>query len=173
MIAAHRLIERGAKTVLATLGAAGAVLVNETGSLLEKIVDRIGEINDLITNIAESSTKQSANLQQVNSAVGEMDRMTQQNAAMVEQSTAAARSLADEANELTSLVSTFSTGDGHVGHKPIAHARAENDEPGAAIEFPATAVRRKAAAPVPAPETDGNLALKPSTPVEDDDWSEF
>ncbi|MFA7602676.1 MAG: methyl-accepting chemotaxis protein [Novosphingobium sp.] len=130
----------------------GVALVAETGTLLEKILASIGEITGLMTDIAENATVQSANLQQVNGTVGEMDRMTQQNAAMVEQSTAASRSLADEANELTALVSRFATGNGGAAMPPVA-------------------ARPMAAAP--APHIHGNLAVKPA-PVEDfDDWSEF
>ncbi|MEY4720819.1 MAG: hypothetical protein RIQ46_544, partial [Pseudomonadota bacterium] len=87
----------------------GVGLVGDTGNLLEKIVTRVGEIAEAVTEIARSTENQSVNLQQVNSAVGDMDRMTQQNAAMVEESTAAARSLAEEARELTALVAQFRT----------------------------------------------------------------
>jgi methyl-accepting chemotaxis protein len=90
----------------------GVALVAETGSLLEKILSSVGEISGAMKDIAENASLQSVNLQQINTTVGEMDRMTQQNAAMVEQSTAASRSLADEANELTALVARFSTGEG-------------------------------------------------------------
>src|SRR3546814_18118044 len=61
----------------------------------------------LITEISASTEAQASNLQQVNGAIGDMDSSTQQNAAMVEQSTAAARSLASEASELLKLVSRF------------------------------------------------------------------
>jgi methyl-accepting chemotaxis protein len=87
-------------------------LVGETGALLDRIVTRVGEVSAPDAGDRQSAESQASNLQQVNTAVGEMDRMTQQNAAMVEQSTAAARSLADEAAELTRLVAHFRTGGG-------------------------------------------------------------
>ena len=130
----------------------GVALVGETGTLLEKIVQRVGEIAGMMSEIATSTESQSVNLQQVNSAVGDMDRMTQQNAAMVEQSTAAARSLADEAQELSRIVSAFKVDDGPAAaapprqHKPTPRAR-------------------------PLPVIQGNLALKPAAVEED--WSEF
>ncbi|WP_066478646.1 MULTISPECIES: methyl-accepting chemotaxis protein [unclassified Sphingomonas] len=130
----------------------GVTLVGETGSLLERIVERVGAISALITAIAESAEVQSANLQQVNGAVGEMDKMTQQNAAMVEESTAAARSLAGEADELSSLVARFRTGS--VEEMPVA--------------MPAPV--RRSRTPRRAPVVQGNLAMKP---VDDEDWSEF
>lgn len=129
---------------------AGVGLVGETGTLLERIVGSVGEINDLVRGIAAAANAQAVNLQQVNSAVGEMDRMTQQNAAMVEQSTAAARGLADEASSLSRLVAQFQAG------------QPSNE----ALVF-APPSRRKWA---PRPATDGNLALKQSS---QDDWSEF
>lgn len=131
----------------------GVSLVGETGSLLETILRRISAINTLASEIASSTITQSTNLEQINSAVGDMDRMTQQNAAMVEESSAAARSLADEANELTNMVGRFRTaGEGSSQVTKLV------------------APRRRAAAPPPMVE--GNLALK-RAPSTDDDWTEF
>ena len=85
----------------------GVTLVGETGTLLGGIVTQVGAVSTGITEIAEAAAAQSASLAQVNIAVGDMDRMTQQNAAMVEEATAAAHSLASEAGELASLVAQF------------------------------------------------------------------
>ncbi len=85
----------------------GVALVNETGNALRRIVDRIGEVSALVHRIAESSEHQSIGLQQVNTAVCEMDAVTQRNAAMVEQATAAARTLADHADQLAGQVGRF------------------------------------------------------------------
>ncbi|HMP56319.1 MAG TPA: methyl-accepting chemotaxis protein [Novosphingobium sp.] len=134
----------------------GVRLVNETGSLLDKIVGSVGEINVAVSEIARSSESQSLNLEQVNSAIGDMDRMTQQNAAMVEQSTAAARALADEATNLIGLVSQFHTG------SEAATSRVAS--------LPASRARP---APARAPVTLGNLAVKVQSPAIEDDWSEF
>ncbi len=68
----------------------GVALVGEAGGKLGRMVARVGEISQLIAQISQSAKTQAENLQQVNCAVGAMDTMTQQNAAMVEQSTAAA-----------------------------------------------------------------------------------
>ncbi|PXA97232.1 methyl-accepting chemotaxis protein [Nostoc sp. 3335mG] len=86
---------------------AGVGLVNETGQALGRIVDRIGEVSTLVHRIAETSDHQSTGLQQVNSAVSEMDGVTQRNAAMVEQVTAAARTLAGHADQLAAQVGRF------------------------------------------------------------------
>lgn len=89
----------------------GVSLVGRTGERLNAIVERIGAINQAITEVAEAATEQAASLQQINLAVSEMDRMTQQNAAMVEESSAATRSLLGEADGLTNLVVGFKTRD--------------------------------------------------------------
>ncbi|PEQ12850.1 chemotaxis protein [Novosphingobium sp. PC22D] len=133
----------------------GVELVSATGNLLQKIVERVGEISGLVTQISESASSQSVSLEQVNSAVGEMDRMTQQNAAMVEQSTAAARSLAGEAQELTTLVSRFQTSGGGDNVRDLP-----------------SPVRAAPVMAVAAPRVTGNLALK-STDTSGEDWSEF
>ncbi|GMM61611.1 methyl-accepting chemotaxis protein [Novosphingobium pituita] len=94
----------------------GVHLVGETGERLGGLVARVGEIGGLVGVIAEAAHSQAENLTEVNKAVGDMDRMTQQNAAMVEQSSAATRGLATEAEALASLVSTFRTRD--VSNRP-------------------------------------------------------
>jgi methyl-accepting chemotaxis protein len=90
---------------------AGVELVGETGDRLGEIVAKVGEINGLVEDIATAAGRQAQNLQQVNGTMRDMDRMTQQNAAMVEQSSAATHSLSEEAVRLTELVSTFRTRD--------------------------------------------------------------
>jgi methyl-accepting chemotaxis protein len=85
----------------------GVSLVGETGTLLAEIVMQVGEVTTQVGDIAETAAAQASNLEQVNVAVATIDRMTQQNAAMVEQATAATRSLASEAQRLGDLVAQF------------------------------------------------------------------
>lgn len=85
----------------------GSDLVNRTGEALGTIVAEVQEVNANVTAIVEAVKEQSATLQEINQAVNVMDRATQQNAAMVEQSTAASHSLAQEANALGDLLSQF------------------------------------------------------------------
>jgi len=134
----------------------GVALVGEAGTLLQTIVARVGEISKLVQGIAEGARAQATTVQQVNSAVGDMDRMTQQNAAMVEESTAAARSLANEAGELNKLVAQFS----------VDSKGAQAPAPVEPVALPPRAVRRRVAAQ---PVVQGNLAVAAS----DDDWTEF
>ncbi len=85
----------------------GAAMVGETGASLQRIVGRIAEVSSLISAIASSADHQANVLGQVNTAVADMDGVTQQNAAMVEEASAAARALAGDASLLASEVSRF------------------------------------------------------------------
>ncbi len=89
----------------------GVDLVGQTGETLSRIVGHVEQITTLVTEISTSSKEQSIGLSQVNTAVNHMDQSTQQNAAMVEQSTAASHSLADEARRLAGLVARFRIGE--------------------------------------------------------------
>jgi methyl-accepting chemotaxis protein len=88
----------------------GVRLVGEAGASLERIAAHVAEIEILVTNISGSAAEQATGLQQVNTAVNQMDQMTQQNAAMVEESTAASHSLSQEADSLNAAVARFRVG---------------------------------------------------------------
>ena len=113
------------KALISTSGQqveAGVKLVGETGRTLAVIVEQVMRLNRLVGEIAASAEEQSTGLQQVNSAVNQMDQVTQQNAAMVEEATAASHGLAREADELGRLVGQFQTGD--ADHPPSGGAKA-------------------------------------------------
>ncbi len=88
----------------------GVQLVGQTGDALQRIVDRVAEIDGMVSEIAATAQEQAVGLAQVNTAVNQMDQVTQQNAAMVEETTAAASSLRTEAGQLSHLISRFETG---------------------------------------------------------------
>ncbi|MDQ0423441.1 methyl-accepting chemotaxis protein [Peteryoungia aggregata LMG 23059] len=88
----------------------GVALVLQTGERLHTIEDNIAAINGQIGAIAGASREQSARLSEINASVNDLDQMTQQNAAMVEETTAAAFALAQEADGLTEQVSRFTIG---------------------------------------------------------------
>lgn len=90
---------------------AGVALVGQTGEALQRIMGRVAEIDGLVSEIAASTQEQATGLREVNTAVNMMDQVTQQNAAMVEQSTAASQSLTNEASQLVDLIARFQTGD--------------------------------------------------------------
>jgi methyl-accepting chemotaxis protein len=88
----------------------GVNLVDETGKALEKIVSDVAEISTHVSAIVVAAREQSTGLQEINTAVNAMDQGTQQNAAMVEQQTAASHSLAREAEGLNTLLGQFNIG---------------------------------------------------------------
>ncbi|MBX9454586.1 MAG: PAS domain-containing methyl-accepting chemotaxis protein [Rhizobium sp.] len=88
----------------------GVILVGETGQALQKIVDQVQAIDANVQAIVQSSREQAIGLKEINNAVSLMDQGTQQNAAMVEESTAASHSLAREADALFRLLGTFELG---------------------------------------------------------------
>ena len=147
---------------------AGVTLVSETGKALQRIITRIGEISTLVSTIAESAEHQATGLQQVTTAVSEMDGVTQQNAAMVEEATAAARSLAEEADRLTTEVARFRT-----------NATAARPAP-AVVSAPASPVHDLQARAAQAGRELARTARRPVTgtrgtalAVADEEWSEF
>jgi methyl-accepting chemotaxis protein len=148
---------------------AGVELVGETGARLREIVGSVAEINQAIAGIAGSAEQQAAQLQQVAVAITEMDRMTQQNAAMVEESTAATRSLRSEADALQGLVSGFRSRNAQTRPASVqagtALRRATMANGGKPGGRPAPASLPPRALPVA-----GNLALAAAG---DEDWAEF
>ncbi|MFT3710140.1 MAG: methyl-accepting chemotaxis protein [Archangium sp.] len=115
----------------------GSKLVNDSGSVLSEIVTSAKKVNDVVAEIAAASKEQSSGIAQVNVAMNKMDGITQQNAALVEESAAATRSMAEQATRLRQVVGFFRTVGGAV-----------NDVEEAETEAPAPAPRPRAA---PAP----------------------
>ncbi|WP_394353615.1 MULTISPECIES: methyl-accepting chemotaxis protein [Rhizobiaceae] len=90
----------------------GVTLVGETGKALETIVSEVQRINTNVGSIVVSAREQSTGLSEISTSVHHMDQGTQQNAAMVEQTTAASHSLATQAAALTELLAQFNLGEG-------------------------------------------------------------
>jgi methyl-accepting chemotaxis protein len=86
---------------------AGNQLVNDAGSTMQEIVSQVKRVTQLINEITAATEHESGGIGQVNQAVTNLDQMTQQNAALVEQSAAAAESLRDQAERLQQAVSAF------------------------------------------------------------------
>jgi methyl-accepting chemotaxis protein len=86
---------------------AGGSLVGEAGQTMEQIVEQVQRVNDLLAEISASTGEQTLGIGQVSNAVSHLDQMTQQNAALVEESAAAAQSLAQQALRLADAVSVF------------------------------------------------------------------
>jgi methyl-accepting chemotaxis protein len=89
---------------------AGGALVHQAGVTMTEIVDSIRDVTHIMGNIAEASSQQTEGIARVNQAIGAMNQVTQQNAALVEEAAAAAQSLQDQAAQLEDVVSIFKTG---------------------------------------------------------------
>jgi len=85
----------------------GSALVTQSGQTLEQIVASVKKVSDIVAEIAAASREQSSGIEQVNKAVMQMDEMTQQNAALVEEATAASQAMAEQAGELSRIMECY------------------------------------------------------------------
>ncbi len=148
---------------------AGVKLVTLSGQTLDDIMQAVKKVSDIIAEIAAASQEQSAGIGQVNKAITQMDDMTQQNAALVEQTAAASKALEEQSHSLVELVARFKLAAGGVsaGIAGVSAARPI-----------AKAVSRKTAAIAEAPKTppDGAKTPKPrlaKTGTDGNEWGEF
>ncbi len=141
----------------------GVQLVGDTGKALATIVSEVQEINRHVVSIVESAQEQSSGLQQINTAVNQMDQDTQKNAAMVEETNAASHSLAKEVASLNQLLSQFRLGDSSYQQQsqpaPVRGAAGSDRS----VTSPARALGRKLASAF-----SGNAAIDTKG-----DWQEF
>jgi methyl-accepting chemotaxis protein len=91
----------------------GSVMADEAGATMGKVVEDIRKIATLVNQISHASVEQSAGINQVNDAINNLDEMTQQNSALVEEAAAAAESMREQSDRLSSLVTQFRTTDQH------------------------------------------------------------
>lgn len=138
----------------------GVALVGETGTALQTIIGDVQEISGHVLAIVDASREQSTALAEINTAVSTIDQGTQQNAAMVEETSAASVSLADQAEQLKALLATF-----QLGREVAIKAKPAAPQPGrGAIEkqTPAAPPRLRLA-------TQGSAAVA----TRSDNWQEF
>ena len=107
---------------------AGAELVKKAGDTMGHIKASIERVHDIVGEIAAASSEQSRGIEQVNQAISQMDDVTQQNAALVEQAAAAAGSLKDQADALRSAVVIFRTGEGANSAQPFQPTESRTPE---------------------------------------------
>ena len=86
---------------------AGSRLVNDAGATMQDIVDSVSRVTDIMSEISAASLEQTAGIDQINQAISQMDQVTQQNAALVEEAAAASEAMQDQAARLASAVSVF------------------------------------------------------------------
>ncbi len=156
---------------------AGGKLVDAAGQTMQDIVREVQRVTDLIAEISASTVEQTSGIGQISAAVAQLDQVTQQNAALVEESAAAADSLNHQAQQLVQAVAVFKLGQ----HEQRA-AQWSAAAPAPAMRRPATLPQRPAApapkvAPPP-PRPAARVAAAPpalasSASKNDDDWEQF
>ncbi len=168
----------------------GSTLVTQSGQTLDHIVLAVKKVSDIIGEIAGASQEQSAGIEQVNKAVMQLDEMTQQNAALVEEASAASQSMAGQANTLMEMLSRYQVTQEAAAAAAAAMASAGQDAPrhqqakparsGAASAAPANgAERRGGARPWSAKDKAAPAAAKPRVARDavangaDTEWQEF
>ena len=121
---------QAAKEIKTLIGAsveqvnAGSMLVAQAGSTMNDIVASVQRVSDIISEITAASSEQSVGIDEINRAIGQMDAVTQQNAALVEEAAAAAESMQDQAHKLAQIVSVFKLDHQAAARKPAARPQA-------------------------------------------------
>ncbi|MFY4010060.1 methyl-accepting chemotaxis protein [Achromobacter denitrificans] len=132
---------------------AGSQQVERAGATMQEIVASVKRVTDIMGEISAASEEQSSGIDQVNRAVSQMDEVTQQNAALVEEAAAAAGSLQEQAQRLAEAVSVFKINAGEVIEVPAQQLAQQRSAPRMPAPQPAPAARTQAAA-APAPQTE-------------------
>ena len=161
----------------------GTRLVADAGTTMNDIVRSVQSVTDMIGEITAASSEQSAGISQVNQAVGNLDQMTQQNAALVEESAAAAQSLREQAEHLAQVVSVFKVNGAayggvappvHVAHKPAPQAPRVPSAPAKAAVAGKPGTQRIAqAAPAGSKPTPAKAKAPALAQGADEDWESF
>jgi methyl-accepting chemotaxis protein len=160
----------------------GSKLVGQAGVTMDEVVASVKRVTDIMSEIANASQEQSAGIEQVNLSIIEMDSVTQQNAALVEEAAAAAQSLQDQASELAHVVSIFKLVEGEEIHtlvKPAAMATAMKAKAPAAakpaqLRVARPALKKPSAAPATAaPAPAASRPKKAVATASSDEWEEF
>jgi len=153
----------------------GSQLVNQSGETLAQIVESVENVTRMMGEIASAAEEQTAGIGQVNSAVSQMDETTQQNAALVEEATAAASSMSDQSQELLNIVSFFGSTGGAASAPVVQKPKV--------LEIEKTSTEWKKPSPKAPAKVDAALPEKPaptraSEPAsvdldDDDEWEDF
>ncbi|MFC3567377.1 methyl-accepting chemotaxis protein [Xanthomonas dyei] len=149
--------------------AEGSALVHTAGKTMSEVVASVQRVTDIMGEISAASQEQSAGIEQVNQTITQMDETTQQNAALVEEATAAARALEEQAVGLTEAVAVFRLSaelESHTRATPVVHQLAAKRP--TAPSKPATKTLAKPSATRPAAR-----AAVASAPSNESDWAEF
>nr|WP_315260953.1 methyl-accepting chemotaxis protein [uncultured Duganella sp.] len=154
----------------------GSALVNEAGTTMEEIVTSVKRVTDIISEISSAGREQEVGIEQINTAVAEMDTVTQQNAALVEQAAAASQAMQEQAAKLAEMVAVFQVeGSASAARKTASAPVAGAARAAAAVRKPALKLAPKVAArPVAAkPAATPSGAPRKAPADESQEWEEF
>ncbi|MFC0338554.1 methyl-accepting chemotaxis protein [Kushneria avicenniae] len=156
----------------------GAELVTRSGQTLGGIVESINRMTDIVAEIAAASREQSTGIEQVNQAISQMDSVTQQNAALVEEAAAASRSMEHSARVLREQVSFFKvSGSGSRGYAPVPVASRMMETPADYQPSKATSSSSRTEAPRALVSTESSPKSKsykaPAATSDTDEWETF
>lgn len=156
----------------------GTRLVDQAGETMKEVVDSVKRVSDIISEITAAGTEQSAGIEQINIAVTQMDQMTQQNAALVEEAAAAAGALQNQAQNLSRIVSVFKLDQTQVStpkaaSKPAAVASMTDKPLVRSLPKPAAKSVTKPVAKPAAKTANPAAARKEPVATATDDWEEF
>jgi methyl-accepting chemotaxis protein len=151
----------------------GTKLVDDSGKVLAEIVSRVKKVTDVMAEIASSSREQASGIEQVNKAITMMDDVTQQNAALVEQASAAAQALTGQASNLTQLIARYRVGERRTADAPRATSR-----PAASLAAVPVVERRAANRPLSGKKKPDAVSPRPApsraaAAGADEDWKDF
>jgi methyl-accepting chemotaxis protein len=151
----------------------GVKLVNQAGAALVEIVESIKEVAGVVSEIASASIEQATGIDQVNKALNQMDEVTQQNSALVEENAATAKTLENQAQAMGERISFFRVGNSEAHAAPAARPPAAARRPAVALKAqPTTPSKRPAAGANRGPA--GRMQSALATAIKDDsDWKEF
>jgi methyl-accepting chemotaxis protein len=152
----------------------GSKLVDQAGNTMQEVVESVRRVSDIINEITAASKEQTLGIEQINQAISQMDEVTQQNAALVEEAAAASAALQDQAVKQMELVSVFKLDDRHAGASAVlasAASPAMRSSLARAAHTPAPAAA-KASAQTATTVSARRLPLTGST-RHADDWEEF
>ncbi|MFT4066508.1 methyl-accepting chemotaxis protein [Paraburkholderia sp.] len=149
----------------------GSSLANEAGKTMSEVTQAVARVTDIMGEIAAASTEQSRGIEQVNQAITQMDEVTQQNAALVEEAAAASKSLEDQGQQLNQAIAFFRLDTQPAGHAtdrpaPLANPPVARTHVGKPASRQSTVAARPAAASTP-------LSDAPATAVAGEGWDTF
>ena len=150
----------------------GTVLVDRAGKTMDEIVASVRRVSDIVSEITSATAEQSNGIGQVGEAVSQMDRVTQQNAALVEESAAAAESLKQQAQQMVEAVSFFQLHADGRGARP-ASPQEPVARPAAPAATKAVAPRPKVPAAVPPAKQAAKPAAAATAHADDQAWETF